>query len=93
MTGFFQGPTFFRRRKQDCPFRIIISSINSLLYSLAVFLHNIITKTIPKNNYIENNFELVKELEDKRLRVEFQLMSLDVVSFFINISIDYAMDR
>ena len=52
--------------KQDCPFRIIVSSINSPLYSLAVFLHNIIIKTIPKaDSHIENSFKLVKELDGR----------------------------
>ncbi|KYQ47801.1 hypothetical protein ALC60_13166, partial [Trachymyrmex zeteki] len=31
------------KKKQDCPFRIIVSSINSTLYSLAVFFHSIVT--------------------------------------------------
>ncbi|KYN24377.1 hypothetical protein ALC57_04014, partial [Trachymyrmex cornetzi] len=70
--------------KQDCPFRIIVSSINSPLYSLAVFLHNIIIKTIPKaDSHIDNSFKLVKELDDRRLSDEFQLMSLDVVTIFL----------
>ena len=52
--------------KQDCPFRIIVSSINSPLYSLAVFLHNIIIKTIPKAySHIENSFKLGKVLDDR----------------------------
>ncbi|KYQ46168.1 hypothetical protein ALC60_14832, partial [Trachymyrmex zeteki] len=47
--------------KQDCPFRIIVSSINSPLYSLAVFLHSIIIKTIPKaDSHIENYMVLLE---------------------------------
>ncbi|XP_018310412.1 uncharacterized protein [Mycetomoellerius zeteki] len=58
-----------------------------------MFLHNIIIKTIPKaDSYIENSFKLVKELDGRRLSNEFQLMSLDVVSFFTNVPIDYEMD-
>ena len=58
-----------------------------------MFLHNIIIKTIPKaDSHIENSFKLVKELDDRRLSDEFQLMSLDVVSLFNNVPIDYAMD-
>jgi len=33
--------------KKDCPLRIIISSINSPLYSLAAFLHDILYKNLP----------------------------------------------
>ncbi|XP_018313144.1 uncharacterized protein [Mycetomoellerius zeteki] len=58
-----------------------------------VFLHIIIIKTIPKaDSHIENSFKLVKELDGRRLSDEFQLMSLDVVSLFTNVPIDYAMD-
>ena len=73
--------------KQDCPFRIIVSSMNSPLYSIAVFLHNIIIKTIPKaGSHIENSFKLgTKEFDGRCLSDEFQLMSLDVVSLFTNV--------
>jgi len=64
-------PRAYARRKihkQDCPFRIIVSSINSPLYSLAMFLHNIIIKTIPKvDSHIKNSFELVKKLDDREV--------------------------
>ena len=65
MMGYFgEKYAFLKIHKQNCPFHIIVSSINSSLYSLAVFLHNIIIKTIPKaDSHIENSFKLVKELD------------------------------
>ncbi|EFN66553.1 hypothetical protein EAG_00027, partial [Camponotus floridanus] len=33
--------------KIDIPFRLIVSSINSPLYSLALFLHKVIIKNLP----------------------------------------------
>ena len=43
--------------EQNCPFRLIVSSLNSLLYQLAIFLHSIIIKNISKaDSHIENTF-------------------------------------
>jgi len=63
--GYFREPTLFRRYiSRTAP--IIVSSINSLLYSLAIFLYNIVIKTISKtDNHIENSFKFVKELDDR----------------------------
>ena len=62
MMGYFPRAYALPKIHKDCPFRIIISSINSPLYSL--FLHSIIIKTIPKaDSHIENSFKLVKELD------------------------------
>jgi len=44
-------------------FRIIISSTDSLLYSLASYLHEIIFNNIPKSfSHIDNSFQLMKRL-------------------------------
>jgi len=57
--------------KPDCPFRIIISSIDSPLYSLANFLHNIINKGMPKaKTHINNSFLLLKILSGLKLENE-----------------------
>ncbi|KYN22560.1 hypothetical protein ALC57_05086 [Trachymyrmex cornetzi] len=46
--------------KPNCPFSIIVSSMGSLVYSLASHLHNILFETIPKvDSYIKNSFQLV----------------------------------
>ena len=43
--------------KPDYPLRVIVSSINSPLYFLFLFLHNIIVNSIAKAyNYIKNGF-------------------------------------
>jgi len=79
--------------KSDCPFRIIISSIDSPLYSLATFLHGIIIRSLPKaQSHINNSFELVNLLKDKKVDNNFCLISLDVISLFANISLDLAIE-
>jgi len=79
--------------KPDCPFRIIISSIDSPLYSLATYLHNIIDNGMPKaKTHIDNSFLLSETLSDLRFENDTCLISLDAVSLFTNIPIDLAMD-
>jgi len=79
--------------KPNCPFRVIISSIDSPLYSLATFLDEIINSSIPKAcGYIGNSYELFNSLNDRVLSSEFCLISLDVISLFTNIPIDLAME-
>ena len=49
--------------KERSLFRIIISSIDSPLYSLVSFLHNIIKDNVSKlRSHINNSFKLVEKL-------------------------------
>jgi len=70
--------------KPNNPLRIIVSSINSPLFSLAKYLHDIIQKSIPKSgSFIKNSYHLINQLDDKILDFQHTLASLDVVSLFI----------
>lgn len=65
--------------KQNCPLRIIISSVNSLLHASAAFLHNILYLHLPRpKSYIKNSFELVKNLRDLYIEDNYKLLSLDL---------------
>lgn len=75
--------------KNDCPLRIIISSINSPLYSLAAYIHNYLFENLPKpSSHITNSFQLVEKLNDIHIDDHYDLISLDVISLFINVSLD-----
>jgi len=79
--------------KAGCPYRVIISSIDSPLYSLVTFLHNVIKNNIPAaKSRIDNSFLLFDSLNDKKLENDSFLISLDVVSLFTNIPIDLAVE-
>jgi len=68
-----------------CPFRIIVSSVGSPLYSLATFLHNKLFKTIPKtDSNVRNSFKLVEKLRSVHFTGAHELISLDVTSLFTN---------
>jgi len=68
---------------QGCPFRII-SSIDGPLYSLALFLHRIISRNISKP-CSHNSFQLVKKLSNLYIDNNYVLIFLDAISLFINI--------
>jgi len=75
--------------KPDCPYRIIVSSLDSPLYNLATFLHKILIKNIPvTDSHLNNSFDLVQKLKDIQVDDDYILISLDVVSLFTNIPID-----
>ncbi|KAM0724705.1 hypothetical protein ACS0PU_009089 [Formica fusca] len=79
--------------KRDCPYRIIVSSLNSPLYHLAFFLHKIMLKSFPKaHSNIVNSFQLTKNLSNVTVTDDFKLLSLDVISLFTNIPIDLAIE-
>jgi len=72
--------------KPNHPFKIIISYVDSPMYSLASFLHNFIIKGISKaQSYISNSFELVEKLSNFR-RVDNDYCFLLDTSLFANIS-------
>lgn len=79
--------------KFNHPFRIIVSSIDSPLYSLAAFLHEIIQKSIPLSfSHISNSFQLIEKLSSVTLEEHYDLLSLDVVSLFTNVPTDLAIE-
>jgi len=68
------------------PLRIIISSLNSPLYHLAWFLHNIIKKSILEApSAVKNSYHLVGKLNGIFLNANYKLAPLDVVSLFTNV--------
>jgi len=79
--------------KKDNSYRIIISSIDSPLYPLANFIHEIIKNNCPKaESHIENSFQLVKKLRGFNLEEGVDLISLDAVSLFTNIPVELMIE-
>jgi len=72
------------------PLRIIVSSINSLLYNLAYYLYTIIKKNVPAaTSYITNSRHLIDQLNSTWIDPSQKLASLDVVSLFTNVPTGY----
>jgi len=60
--------------KLGYPLRIIVSSIDSPLYSLSNYLHNIIKNSIPTPpSFIKNSYHLVSKLSGIRLDPQLEL--------------------
>jgi len=79
--------------KKGYPLRVIVSSLKSPLYEFACFLHNIIKISIPEAfSSVSNSFKLVRELNGKILEPGHAFASLDVVSLFTNVPIEYAYE-
>lgn len=73
-----------------------MSTINSPLYFLAKFLHEIIyTSVLKSKSHIKNSFDLVNRFQSiltyRKQDKHFDLISLDVVSLFTNVSIDLTL--
>lgn len=79
--------------KENIPFRIIVSSINTSLHRLAVYLQRIITAAIPKaKSHVENSYDLVNILSDVSMINNEILVSLDVTSLFTNVPLELVID-
>jgi len=78
--------------KPDNNLRIIISSNDSPLYFLAKHLYEIISNNPKSFNHIDNSFQLVKRFNSFPLNNDFMLVSLDALSLFTNIPIDFAIE-
>lgn len=72
--------------KNNVPFRPIVSSIGTPLYSLSSFLSDILNKTVGKSpTNILNAEEFKNKIKDVLVPPDHKLLSLDVVSLFTNI--------
>jgi len=79
--------------KEKILFRIIVSSINSTLYSLTNYLHQILHKSLPLfNNHVKNSFELYNILQGKKIPENHLLMSLDVIFLFTNVPLKLVVE-
>jgi len=79
--------------KPNFPLRIIVSTINSPLFSFAIFLKNILQEGTEKSiGFVLNSYHLIKELNGFKMDPINKLASLDVTSLFTNVPIDRALE-
>jgi len=79
--------------KENTPLRIIVSSINTALYSFASFLHKITSDSLEHiSSHITNSFDLYNSLSGRTVSESDVLLSLDVISLFTNVPLDLAID-
>jgi len=79
--------------KNGTPFRLIVSSLNTALYSFGSFLQDIISASLEKTTQcIANSFELYNSLSGMNVGESDILISLDVVSLFTNVPLELAIE-
>jgi len=79
--------------KEGHPLRIIVSSLNSPSYELALYLHNIIKCSVNEGtSAVVNSFKLVKKLNGKTMDSNCIFASLDVMSLFTNVPFESAYE-
>jgi len=79
--------------KHNCPLRIIVSTINSPVGTLATFLKDILQNSIDKSiGFTANSYQLIERLNGFALDPTYKMVSLDVISLFTNIPMDSALN-
>jgi len=79
--------------KAGYPLRVIVSSSGSPLHNLALFLHKILSKSLPPAfSYIKNSSQLLKTLSNLHIPNDCCLASFDVVSLFTNVPTDMVLE-
>jgi hypothetical protein len=80
--------------KNNISYSIIVSSIGTALYPLATFLHKLIFESIPHlMGHVNNSFELYNSLVGREIPDSHILISLDVISLFMNVPTNLAIDK
>ncbi|XP_038117011.1 uncharacterized protein LOC119769179 [Culex quinquefasciatus] len=84
---------FIKQSEDGRPLRIINSTIGTATYKMARYLSNILNQVTGKTeHHIVNSFEFVEEIRGKQITEENILFSLDVVSLFTNVPVDFAIE-
>jgi len=79
--------------KENVPFRIIVSSINSTLNAFANYLKKILHNSLPlAKSHVKNSFWLFNTLIGKKIPEKHVLLSLDVKSLFTNIPFELIIE-
>ncbi|XP_062704173.1 uncharacterized protein LOC134286559 [Aedes albopictus] len=78
-----------KTHKDGRPLRIINSAIGTATYKMAKILNHVTGKT---EHHITNSFQFAEEMREQQIGEESVLSSLDVVSLFTNVPVDYALE-
>ncbi|XP_055523083.1 uncharacterized protein LOC129717250 [Wyeomyia smithii] len=78
--------------KDNRPLRPVVSTIGSATYNIARYFAGIIAKVVGKTDYhVRNSFDFAKEITEVQTSEGEVLFSLDVVSLYTNVPVDYAL--
>jgi len=86
-----KSTAYLKIHKPNTPSRIIVSSIGTAFHPIAIYLHNIISDSIPKGmSHINNSFEFYNTYGYKNTKLRYLNT---VTSLFTNVSLNLVLDR
>ncbi|XP_062713296.1 uncharacterized protein LOC134290239 [Aedes albopictus] len=78
--------------KENRPLRPVVSTIGSATYNIAGYLSDIIGNVVGKTDFhVRNSFDFANEITGVQTEEGEELFSLDVVSLYTNVPVDYAL--
>ncbi|XP_062710541.1 uncharacterized protein LOC134288748 [Aedes albopictus] len=81
-----------KTHKENRPMRPVVSTIGSATYKIARYLSDIIGNVVGKTNFhVRNSFEFADQITGVQTDEGEVLFSLDVVSLYTNVPVDYAL--
>ncbi|XP_058448913.1 uncharacterized protein LOC131428871 [Malaya genurostris] len=83
-----------KTHKDGIPLRIINSEIGTATYNAAKFVISILNCIVGKTeHHIVNSFDFVGDIRQHTIQDDCMMISLDVVSLFTNVPVDYAVEN
>ena len=76
---------------KDLPLRPVISNIGTSTYQLSKFLASILAPLTKNDRNIESSKDFVNRLKELRIHDGYKMVSLDVVSLFTKVPLDYTI--
>ena len=81
-----------KTHKEGRPLRIIVSTIGTATYRMAKYLSSVLNNVVGKTpHHIVNSFQFVIDIRNQKIQPDTILFSLDVVSLFTNVPVDFAL--
>jgi len=79
--------------KKDNPLRPIVSSVDSITYTCARFVADILSPLVGKSeHHVKNSQEFAKVITDKTVQPDEKLVSYDVSALFTSVPVDKALE-
>ena len=76
----------------DLPLRPVISNIGTTTYQISKYLANVLNPLTKSEHNIESTKDFITKLKDAKIETDHQMVSLDVVSLFTSVPLDYTIN-
>ena len=76
---------------KDLPLRPVISNIGTTTYQISKYLANLLSPLTKNERNIESTADFIKKLKKMMIKDGYKMVSLDVVSLFTSVPLDYTI--